>query len=233
MSPRHLGDRPGGGRLLRARIVGGACIAAVLLDCSMAAFGQVPAVLNGGPPVQVVPYVAEPGVPAFAVTPGIANPFAGADGSGGSGTGTSDPGTGTGTGSVSGGNGDSTGFVATSYNQYINQAVGSGQCVALVQAADPAVGLTATWTQGAPVVGDTNLAPGTVIATFNANGQYANATDGSSHAAIYLGPAANGGIQVLDQWSGSPAAVRTINATSTTGLAANTAGAFYVVSHAS
>jgi len=56
-----------------------------------AAFGQVPATLSGGPPVQVVPYVTEPGVPSITITPGTANPFSGADGSGGdsSGGGTS------------------------------------------------------------------------------------------------------------------------------------------------
>ena len=58
--------------------------------------------LTGGPPVQVVPYVAEPGVPQLTITPGTANPFAGADGSGGTGNG----GTG-GTGGTGGNVGDS------------------------------------------------------------------------------------------------------------------------------
>ena len=138
-----------------------------------------------------------------------------------------DPGTTGGIGSVS-----SPGFVASGFTQYLGQSVGSGQCVALVQAADPSVGLTATWTQGAAVQGNTSLQPGTAIATFNSNGQYANAMDGSSHAAIYLGQNAQG-IQVEDQWSGQPASLRTIYWTDpNSSRAANNGSAFYVVSHA-
>ncbi len=98
--------------------------------------------------------------------------------------------------------------------------------------ADPAVGLTRTWAQAAQVQGNTQIQPGTAIATFDANGRYANATDGSSHAAIYLGQNAQG-IQVLDQWAGSPASYRTIRWSSVSGTAANTGSAFYVVTHAS
>ena len=115
------------------------------------------------------------------------------------------------------------------YSQYLGQNVGSGQCVALVQAANPDVGLTRTWTQGAAVQGNTSLQPGTPIATFDGSGHYANATDGSSHAAIYLGQNAQG-IQVEDQWLGQPAHTRTIPWNNTTG-AANTGSAFYVISH--
>ena len=61
--------------------------AALSLRMATAAFGQVPATLSGGPPVQVVPYVTEPGVPSITITPGTANPFSGADGSGGAGSG--------------------------------------------------------------------------------------------------------------------------------------------------
>ena len=128
-----------------------------------------------------------------------------------------------------GGSGDQAGLAAN-YSQYLGQSVGSGQCVALLQAADPSVGLTATWQQGASVQGNTSLQPGTPIATFNSNGQYANATDGSSHAAIYLGQNAQG-IQVLDQWSDHPAAVRTINWTNSSGIAADTGTRFSVINH--
>ncbi len=61
--------------------------AALTLEFTAAAFGQVPSVLSGGPPVQVTPYVTEPGVPSITITPGTSNPFAGADGSGGTGSG--------------------------------------------------------------------------------------------------------------------------------------------------
>lgn len=134
------------------------------------------------------------------------------------------PGGGSGLG---GGTGTQAG-TASGYDQYNGQAVGSGQCVALVQAADSSVGLTRTWTQGAAVQGNTSLQPGTPIATFDANGTYGNHTDGSSHAAIYLGQDANG-IQVMDQWMGQPAHYRTIRWNSNT--AANSGSAFYVINH--
>jgi hypothetical protein len=118
--------------------------------------------------------------------------------------------------------------VAAAYGHYIGRPVGSGQCVALVHAVSPALGSTARWARGEPVQGNTSLQPGTPIATFDKSGRYANATDGSSHAAIYLGQNANG-VQVLDQWVGKPAAVRTIPWTSRNGLAADTGSAFHVV----
>jgi hypothetical protein len=79
------------------------CLATLGLKLVNGASAQVPAVLSGGPPVQVVPYVSEPGVPSLTITPGTANPFAGADGSGSTGTGSS-----TSSGGSTGGNvGDS------------------------------------------------------------------------------------------------------------------------------
>lgn len=118
--------------------------------------------------------------------------------------------------------------VAAAYSRFIGRSAGSGQCVALVYAATPGIGSTACWTGGAAVRGNTSLQPGTVIATFDKCGRYANATDGSSHAAIYLGQNEQG-IQVLDQWSGSPAAVRTIRWTNPGATPANTGTAFRVV----
>jgi len=120
------------------------------------------------------------------------------------------------------------GSVAQGWDSFARQSPGSGQCVVLVQAADPAVGLTRTWVQGQQVQGNAALVPGTIIATFNSQGQYANATDGSSHAAIYLGQNAQG-IQVLDQWAGSPAAYRTIRWSGVT--SANSESTFHVVTH--
>ena len=64
------------------------------------AWGQQAATLNG-PPVQLQPYVSEPGVPTVAVTLGTPNPFGGVDGGGTDGT--------DGTGSGSLGSGGSSG----------------------------------------------------------------------------------------------------------------------------
>ena len=144
---------------------------------------------------------------------------------------------GTGAGSVGassagqggGATGNTGAMVATGYDQYLGKSVGSGQCVALVQAADSDVGLTRTWTQGAGVMGNSSLQPGTAIATFDGSGHYANATNGSSHAAIYLGQNAQG-IQVMDQWAGHAASIRTIPWSNTSG-SANAGSAFYVISH--
>ena len=172
--------------------------------------------VSSGVPQQVIPQYQEVGAPTFVMPQGsqTATPQATPGGQNPGTTPVSSP-----------------GFVASNFSQYLGQSVGSGQCVALVQAADPSVGLTATWTQGAAVQGNTSLQPGTAIATFNANGQYANATNGSSHAAIYLGQNAQG-IQVEDQWSNQPASIRTIPWNNPTGTAANTGSSFYVINHA-
>jgi len=204
------------------------CMAAVVLALVPPAIAQQATSLNG-PPVQVEPYVSEPGVPAIQYNAGTPNPFPGSAGpgyDGGTDPGTQPGGIGSGTG-VTGTGGE---FVAASWSQYQGQAVGTGQCVALVQAADPAVGLARTWTQGGQVQGNTNLQPGTVIATFDSAGRYANALDGSSHAAIYLGQNEKG-LQVMDQWSDHNASYRTIAWSGTNGKLANQGSAFYVVSH--
>jgi hypothetical protein len=75
-------ERPGVSQLVVAM-----CVAALSVEVASAAVAQTTSSLSGGPPVQVVPYVAEPGVPQLTITPGTANPFAGADGSGGPGGG--------------------------------------------------------------------------------------------------------------------------------------------------
>ena len=120
------------------------------------------------------------------------------------------------------------GLAPSDLQHWVGRSAGSGQCVALAQAVQPGVGPTRTWACGDKVQGNTSLQPGTVIATFDSANRYANAIDGSSHAAIYLGQNAHG-VQVLDQWAGSAAAVRTIPWTNPSGVAANTGSAFHVV----
>lgn len=202
-----------------------AVLASAILSVALAggsALADVRSVTQeGGPPRLPIPTYEETGLPDFTMPVGTATfpdgspaPEAAPPGS--------SPGPTGGTG---------TGNVAQGWDGFAGQSVGSGQCVALVQAADPGVGLTWTWAQGAQVQGNSSLVPGTVIATFDGNGRYANATDGSSHAAIYLGQNAQG-IQVLDQWADHPAAYRTIPWTNPSGRAANTGSAFNVVTHA-
>jgi hypothetical protein len=114
------------------------------------------------------------------------------------------------------------------YGKFIGRSTGTGQCVALVRATNPAIGSTASWVRGDPVQGNASLQPGTAIATFSPSGRYANATDGSSHSAIYLGQTTQG-VLVLDQWAGRPAAVPTIPWNHPGAVAANTGCAFHVV----
>jgi hypothetical protein len=98
-------------------------------------------------------------------------------------------------------------YIAQHPETYQGTAVGTGQCVAFVEKASGAP-LTATWNRGVKVKGAT-IAKGTAIATFDATGKYGNHTDGTSHAAIYIGQDAVG-VQVWDQWLGQPVHERTI-----------------------
>lgn len=121
------------------------------------------------------------------------------------------------------------GVVASGYGRFVGRSAGSGQCVALVQAAAQDLGPTRGWAPGAAVqAGGGSLQPGTVIATFDRSGRYANATDGSSHAAIYLGQNAQG-IQVMDQWVGHAASSRTIPWSNPGGAPVDVAGNYRVV----
>ena len=127
-----------------------------------------------------------------------------------------------------GGTGGTNAVAAAQLGRFVGRSTGSGQCVALAKAVQPSVGHTSNWRGGEKVQGNTDLQPGTVIATFNKANRYANALDGSSHAAVYLGQDTRG-MQVLDQWAGSRAAVRTIPWNHSGAVAANTGSAFRVV----
>ena len=110
------------------------------------------------------------------------------------------------------------------------QFIGNGQCVTFVHAA-VSIPPTVAWHKGEKVKDVTSLRPGTVIATFDKNGQYGNHTNGSSHAAIYLGQDLSG-IKVLDQWSGpkaNPVHERTIRFMNGRGFKVNDGDQFYVV----
>jgi len=83
-----------------------------------------------------------------------------------------------------------------------------GQCAQLTEALS-GVGTTPTWKQGVQVRGNTSLAPGTPIATFNYNwggrARYGSeaqpvGVSGMSHTGIYLGQDANG-VYMLNQWN--------------------------------
>jgi hypothetical protein len=113
------------------------------------------------------------------------------------------------------------------------QLVDNGQCVALVENV-ASMPNTSHWQKGTQVQGDTNLTPGTVIATFDDNGRYENHTNGTSHAAIYVGQTSEG-ILVVDQWKGShgrpdyPPHQRLIRFKNKKGNKVNQAENYYVV----
>ncbi|GLQ95193.1 BPSL0067 family protein [Dyella acidisoli] len=73
-----------------------------------------------------------------------------------------------------------------------------GQCVSYVKRVCPSLPATAHWTKGAPVKNNNSIAPGTVIATFNASGRY------EGHAAIYVSQDPHHGVTVYDQYVTPP-----------------------------
>jgi hypothetical protein len=117
-------------------------------------------------------------------------------------------------------------FVSTTHDRHHGKVVGTGHCVPFVREVTGAP-ITTQWRRGDPVKGS-NLAPGTAIATFDRNGRYANAVDGSSHAAVFVREDANG-ISVVDQWVGQPVHERFIRFRAGAGNAANDADRFYVI----
>lgn len=118
-------------------------------------------------------------------------------------------------------------YVAANAEHYLGKKVGTGQCVAYVQAATLAPN-TGSWKAGILVL---NAAPGaiqkgTVIATM-VEGHYPNHAHGN-HAAIYLSHDSQG-IQVIDQWLGQVVHYRTIHDHGDHGNPSNDARRFYVV----
>ena len=110
--------------------------------------------------------------------------------------------------------------------RFVGKSVGSGQCVALVQAAAPGVGPTSAWRPGERVKGAGHIPSGTVIATF-IHGRYPNNEHGN-HAAIYLGHTSDG-IRVIDQWKGQAAHERVIQFKRGDNDPSNDGDFFYVV----
>jgi hypothetical protein len=82
----------------------------------------------------------------------------------------------------------------------MGSVVGTGHCVPFVREATGAP-ITTQWRSGAKVRDNPDLAIGTAIATFDANGRYGNHTDGRSHAAVLIAVRDNG-LLVADQWLG-------------------------------
>lgn len=116
-------------------------------------------------------------------------------------------------------------FIARDPERVLGTVIGDGHCIAYVRSVSDAP-QTALWRQGAAVSARTPV--NAIIATFNSQGRYANAVDGSSHAAVFLFCHAQG-IDVLDQWVGQAVHRRTIRFRQGQGNAANDADRFCVV----
>ena len=97
-------------------------------------------------------------------------------------------------------------YLAARPEAFEGRVVGAGHCVDFVKAA-AGVPRTAEWRRGAPVLGNRHIAPGTAIATFEADGTYTSRP--GNHAAIYLYQD-DRGIWVYDQWKGRPVHKRLI-----------------------
>jgi hypothetical protein len=117
--------------------------------------------------------------------------------------------------------------VADKPEQHVGAVVGTGHCVPFCQAVAD-VGHTSLWRRGERVLGG-EPPHGTVIATFDADGLYANAEDGSSHAAVFLEETPRGSLRVIDQWVGRAAAERVIRDKQGVGPAADDASKYYMV----
>ena len=118
--------------------------------------------------------------------------------------------------------------IARTHRSYYGTSAGNGQCVALVRECS---GLphTSAWRRGEPVQGSgTGPAPGTVIATFDADGRYGNHVDGRSHTAILLAVNSDG-LLVADQWAGQPCHQRVIQFRNGRGDPVNDGNAYHIV----
>lgn len=117
-------------------------------------------------------------------------------------------------------------FVAPDPFARLGEVVDNGHCMRHVQVV-AGVTHSSTLRKGAPVRGS-NAPAGTVIGTFDENGRYANAVDGSSHVAILVAEHSNG-LLVVDQWVGHPVAQRTLAFRDGAGDAANDGSRFHIV----
>jgi hypothetical protein len=120
-------------------------------------------------------------------------------------------------------------FVAADPKQHLGTVVDNGHCMRHVQIV-AGVTHSSTLRRGQHVRGS-GCAPGTVIGTFDADDRYANATDGSSHVAIFLAETEEG-LRVIDQWVGQPVHERLIRFRDGEGSAVNDGSRFYVVESA-
>ena len=108
-------------------------------------------------------------------------------------------------------------------SSYAGKVVGDGHCVSLIRRCSN-LGFTNSWRPGVRVK-DSDLLPGTVIATFVGD-TYPNTR--GYHAAIFIEHQANG-FWVWDQWKGKPVHKRLIQYRKDKAPASNSAEAYRAV----
>jgi hypothetical protein len=116
-------------------------------------------------------------------------------------------------------------FVAPDTHARLGEVVGNGHCMVHVQTV-AGVPHSSVLRRGNPAKGS-GFPRGTIIATFDDDGLYANATDGSSHIAILL-EQTDEGLKVVDQWVGQPVHERVIRFKGGQGQACDDADQFYI-----
>lgn len=117
-------------------------------------------------------------------------------------------------------------FIAPDPHACVGEVVADGHCMRHVQVV-AGVTHSSTLRRGASAQ-TVEMERGTVIATFNDEGGYANATDGSSHIAIFLDRGPDGELTVVDQWLGKPVGERVIRNKNGEGPACDDASRYYV-----
>ncbi|HSR76407.1 MAG TPA: BPSL0067 family protein [Xanthobacteraceae bacterium] len=111
--------------------------------------------------------------------------------------------------------------------RFDGRVVDNGHCVRFVQI-HANMPHTSAWRRG-PQVRGSEVARGTVIATFGGTPpRYQNRTDGSSHAAVFSSELPHG-LSVWDQWRGQPVHNRVIRFRGGQGRAVNDGDAFFTV----
>lgn len=121
-------------------------------------------------------------------------------------------------------------FFAVDPGHYAGERIDNGHCVRFCQVACRTLPHTLHWVAGRKVRGG-GVAPYAIIATFDATGRYANATDGTSHAAVFVQETEQG-IEVWDQWQGQPVHRRMIRFRDGQGRPVNDGDQFFVVESA-
>jgi hypothetical protein len=120
-------------------------------------------------------------------------------------------------------------WIASDPHKCLGEVVDTGHCMRHVQVV-AGVAHSSKLRKGEKARG-AKLTPGTIVGTFDDTGCYANATDGSSHIAVFLKETPEG-LLVIDQWVGQVVHERVVRWKNGAGPACDDADRYYVVQSA-